>query len=56
MESNEPHVLAEAVRRMMADRPLQEAMSQRNRQKVREFDAEAIAGRYIELFREAGAP
>jgi glycosyltransferase involved in cell wall biosynthesis len=51
--SNEPEVLAGAVRRMMADPSLREAMARLNREKAAEFGAAAIAGHYLDLFRQS---
>jgi glycosyltransferase involved in cell wall biosynthesis len=51
VEDNEPQTLAAAVQRLMADAPLLRAMAASNRRKVEEFRAEAVADRYLELFR-----
>ncbi len=51
VEDNKPQTLASAVLRLMADAALRRAMAQSNRRKVEEFRAEAVADRYLELFR-----
>jgi len=55
VESNEPEVLADAVKAIIGQAPLRRRMSRQNRQKVRLFAPEPLAARYVEVFREAAA-
>jgi len=47
-------LLADAVRKVFEDQDMAGAMGLASREKVAEFDPDAIASRYVELFREAG--
>ena len=53
VESNEPHIIADAVRRLLGDPELRQAMARANREKVKRFEPASIAARYLDLFGEA---
>jgi len=52
IESNEPPAIAAAVRTIMGDAALRDAMARANREKVKQFEPSRIAASYVELFRE----
>jgi glycosyltransferase involved in cell wall biosynthesis len=53
VENNEPQILARAVRELLQDEAARNAMAEANSQEVARFASEAIAGLYLDVFREA---
>jgi len=53
VDSNEPEVLAQAIGRLLGDAALRARMGHVNRMKLREYEAAAIAERYLDIFEEA---
>ena len=51
IDSNEPPTIAAAVRTLIGDAALRDAMARANREKVKQFDPSRIAASYVELFR-----